>query len=115
MGHPHDFYEMRTQSGAHLERPGRTVLAEHIAALAAPDNTYLTVQPHADSDWYVMVTLPDPHVADPYDGIYELQFQDDGDHDDGDGERWSVHRDDPNEAAADVIKWVNAKLQQHRT
>jgi hypothetical protein len=113
MGHTHDFYEMRTESGAYVERPDRTVLAEHIAALAAPDNTYLTVQPHPDSDWYVMVTLPDPHTADPYDGIYQLQFQDN--RDDGSAEFWSVHRDDPNEAAADVIKWVTANLQQERT
>jgi hypothetical protein len=103
------FYELRTQSGVHVARPDATLLASCVSALAAPQNHYLTVQPHPDSDWYVLVTLPEPGNADPYDGIYQVRYQDDGD-----GEQWSAGHDDPAQIAQEVLRWVGSKLQQEQ-
>lgn len=69
-------YELRSHDGTHIHQPSVTQLATAIAALAAPDNTYLLVQPQPETDWYVEVTLPDPAKADVFDGAYEIHFQD---------------------------------------
>jgi hypothetical protein len=81
-------------------------LAAAIAALAAPDNTYLSIQPDPGSDWYVEVGLPDPCTAGVFDGPYEIRF----DNAQATPAKRTVIGDDPTAIAGDVLAWVQTMI-----
>jgi hypothetical protein len=101
-------FELQSQSGLHVHNPSRDQLAQAIASLAAPANQYLYVQPHIDSDWYVLISLPDPATADPYEGTYDVQFCDD------DGQAQTQHCHNPGHIAALVLPWIISRLNQQQ-
>lgn len=103
-------YELHTHDGGHIPQPSKSQLAAAIMALAAPDNTYLFVQPQPDTGWYVEVTLPDPATADVFNGPYEIHFQDGG----ATPAKWSAHGDDPDAIAARILTWVHSMINSRR-
>ena len=98
-------YELRTHD-ARIPQPSTSQLATAIGALAAPDNTWLCVQPQPDTGWYVEVTLPNPETADVFDGPYEIHFQDDG----ATPQKWSAHGDDPDTIATRILTWIHPMI-----
>ncbi|HZM74583.1 MAG TPA: hypothetical protein VFC19_02590 [Candidatus Limnocylindrales bacterium] len=101
------FYELRAHDGTHIPQPSATQLAAAIAALAAPDNTYLLVQPQPDTGWYVEVTLPDPASADVFDGAYEIHFQDSQ----ATPSQWRAHGNDPEAIATGILTWAQSMIK----
>jgi hypothetical protein len=103
-------YELRTHNGGHISQPSTSQLAAAIIALAAPDNTYLFVQPQPDTGWYVEVTLPDPATADVFNGPYLIHFQDN----DASPPNSSVFGVDPDTIAARILTWVQSMISSRR-
>lgn len=99
-------YELRTADGGHLYQPSIRQLAAAIHALAAPDNTFLCVQPDPDTGWYVEVCLPDPATADVFNGPYEVHFQDG----DADPAKWSAYGDNPQTIATRIFIWAHSMI-----
>ena len=99
-------YELRTHDGTHIPQPNIIQLASAIAALATPDNTFLSVQPQPDTGWYVEVTLPDPNTANVFDGPYEIHFQDD----EASPAKWRIYGDDPQVIATRILTWVQSMI-----
>jgi hypothetical protein len=108
--YPTGIYELHTHDEHLIPQPTTAQLADAILTLAAPHNTYLYVEPRPDTGWYVEVSLPDPATADPFNGPYEIHFQDDQ----ATPAKWIIYGDDPQVIAARVNAWVTSMINSRR-
>ncbi|MEU7918949.1 hypothetical protein [Micromonospora zamorensis] len=64
-----DYYDADTENGDHIADPSEDALYMLLQELHQPDNTFVTINPADDSDWYASVSLLD-------DGSYEVERRD---------------------------------------
>jgi len=64
-----DYFDADTENGDHIADPSEDALFMLLQDLAQPDNTFVTINPAGDSDWYASVSLLD-------DGSYEVERRD---------------------------------------
>lgn len=92
-----EYHAADTESGDHLDDPSEDALFMLINQLDHPDNTFVTVTPADDSDWYASVSLLD-------DGNYEVERRD---------PRWREHdlttAPDVSRIATDLTIWLAAR------
>ncbi|MEU4570488.1 hypothetical protein [Micromonospora sp. NPDC023956] len=68
-----DYYDADTENGDHIADPSEDALYMLLQDLDQPDNTFVTINPADDSDWYASVSL----LAD---GSYEVERRDPSHH-----------------------------------
>lgn len=64
-----DYYDADTENGDHIADPSEDALFMLLQDLDQHENTFVTINPADDSDWYASVSLRD-------DGSYEVERRD---------------------------------------